>query len=160
MVTRRLVFRLEKKRKMKRYRVKAISIALCLSVMFFANAGYSGELSKIKADPDNNGTWTGQAGKDNYIGNCSPCHGITGNGDGPLAGSLGEGVMARKLSDAKLLSTRSDEFLFKAVKFGGVSVGFSESMPDWKDTFTDKEIKQIVQYVRSSICKCNYNGKK
>lgn len=145
---------------MKRYRVTAISMAICLSVIVFANAGFSGELSKIKADPDKNGTWTGQAGKDNYIGNCSPCHGITGKNDGPLADSLGDGVMPRKLNDAKLLSTRSDEFLFKVVKFGGVAVGFSESMPDWKDTFTDVEIKQIVQHVRKDICKCKFNGKK
>ncbi len=68
--------------------------------------------------------------------------------------------MPRKLNDAKLLSTRTDEFLLKVVKSGGVSVGFSESMPDWKDTFTDEEIKQIVQYLRNNICKCKYSDKK
>lgn len=148
---------------MKNYRVMSITAVLCLSMMIFVEAGFAKEppmkernRSHIELDPDNTGTYTGNAGKDNYIGNCSPCHGMTGEADGPLADSLGEGVKPRKLSDAKLLSTRTDEFLFKVIKSGGVSVGFSESMPDWKDTFTDKEIEQIVQYLRSNICKCKH----
>lgn len=152
---------------MKRYRARAITIVLCLSMMLFVEAGFAKEppmkeisRSHIELDPENNGTYTGEAGKDNYIGNCSPCHGMTGKGDGPLADTLGEGVVPRKLNDAKLLSTRTDEFLLKVVKSGGVSVGFSESMPDWKDTFTDEEIKQIVQYLRNNICKCKYSDKK
>ena len=144
---------------MKKYRLRAIATVLCLSMMAFSNVGFSGELSKTKADPGKNGTWTGEAGKDNFIGNCTPCHGETGKGDGPLADTLGEGVKPRNLSDAKLLSVRTDEFLFKVIKSGGVAVGFSESMPSWKETFTDAEIKQIVQYVRNSICKCKYKDK-
>lgn len=151
---------------MRRLRVRIISIALCLSIMAFAGAGFAKEpplkdknRSHIELDPENTGTYTGNAGKDNYIGNCSPCHGITGKADGPLADTIGEGVRPRQLSDAKLLSTRSDESLFKVVKFGGVSAGFSEAMPDWKNTFTDAEIKQIIQYVRDSICKCKYSDK-
>ena len=152
--------------KIKNYRERAIPIVLCLGLMVFADAGFAKELpmkdrnrSHIEIDPDNNGTWTGEAGKDNYIGNCSPCHGLTGKGDGPLADSLGEGIKPRNVSDAQLLTTRTDEFLFKVVKFGGASVGFSEAMPDWKDTFTDVEIKQIIQYVRGNICNCQYNDK-
>jgi len=129
-------------------------------MMAFSNVGFSGELSKTKADPGKNGTWTGEAGKDNFIGNCTPCHGETGKGDGPLADTLGEGVKPRNLSDAKLLSVRTDEFLFKVIKSGGVAVGFSESMPSWKETFTDAEIKQVIQYVRNSICKCKYDDNK
>ncbi len=151
---------------MKRYRARAISIVLCLSMAAFANTGFAKEpsvkeksRSHIELDPDNTGTWSGEAGKDNYIGNCSPCHGLTGKGDGPLMDTLGEGVVPRNLSDANLLSARTDEFLFKAIKSGGVAVGFSESMPSWKETFTDAEIKQIVQYVRNSICKCKYKAK-
>ncbi len=137
---------------MKRYQVRVISVVLCLSAVAFANTGFAGESL-------NTGTYTGAAGKDNFIANCSPCHGEAGKGDGPLAEILGEGVKARDLSDAKLLSARTDEFLFKVVKSGGVSAGFSEAMPSWKETFTDAEIKQIIQYVRNSICKCKYAGK-
>lgn len=151
---------------MKRYQARVISVVLCLSMMAFSNAGFAKETLKkdrsrshIEIDPVNTGTYTGEAGKDNFIGNCSPCHGDTGKGDGPLAETLGEGIKARNLSDANLLSARTDEFLFKVIKTGGVSVGLSESMPSWQETFTDAEIKQIIQYVRSSICKCKYKGK-
>lgn len=148
------------------YRMRAISTVLCLCMMVFSNAGFAKEPLKkernhshIELDPNNTGTYTGEAGKDNFIANCSPCHGETGKGNGPLADTLGEGVKPRNLGDAKLLSARTDEFLFKVVKSGGVAVGMSESMPSWKETFTDVEIKQIVQYVRNSICKCKYKDK-
>ena len=151
---------------MEKCRTRAISIVLCLSMVVFADAGFAKEPPKveksrshIEIDPDNTGTYTGKAGKDNYIANCSPCHGITGKGDGPLADTLGEGIKARNLSDAKLLSVRTDEFLFKVVKSGGAAVGFSDAMPSWKETFTDVEIKQIIQYVRENICKCKYKDK-
>ena len=151
---------------MKINRACAISVVLCLSLMAFSNAGSSKELPKkersrshTELDPINTGTYTGEAGKDNFIANCSPCHGDTGKGDGPLADTLGEGVKPRNLSDAKLLSVRTDEFLFKVIKSGGAASGFAEAMPSWKETFTDVEIKQIIQYVRSSICKCKYKDK-
>lgn len=147
-------------------RIRVISAFLCLSMLAFSNTGFAKEPQKkersrshIELDPVNTGTYTGEAGKDNFIANCSPCHGDTGKGDGPLAETLGEGVVPRNLSDANLLSARTDEFLFKVTKHGGVSVGFSESMPSWAETFTDSEIRQIIQYVRNSICKCNYKDK-
>lgn len=146
---------------------RAITVVLCLVAVIFAGAAHAKEpftkernRSHIELDPENTGTYTGVAGKDNYIGNCSPCHGLAGNADGPLADSLGEGAQPRKLNDALLLSGRTDEFLFKVIKSGGVSVGFSESMPDWKDTFTDNEITQIVRYLREHICQCKYGAKK
>lgn len=144
----------------KTYRIATISILLCFNLLIFAGFGFSAERATVKADPANNATWSGEGGKDNFIGTCSPCHGETGEGNGPLADSLGEGIKPRNLTDAKLLSTRTDEALFKTVKFGGASMGFADAMPPQKDTFTDDEIKQIIQYVRNNICKCKYNGEK
>jgi mono/diheme cytochrome c family protein len=156
-------FPVSKERKMSARMRLRTALVLCLGAVLVSGTGYAAEpftkernRSHIELDPGNTGTYTGEAGKDNYVGNCSPCHGLTGNADGPLADSLGEGVQARKLNDSKLLSGRSDDFLFKVIKSGGVAVGFSESMPDWKDTFTDREIEQIVQYLRDGICKCKY----
>src|SRR3989338_7351023 len=129
---------------MKNLRSRVIYVVLCFGMMVFAGGGFAAEplkkdrnRSHIEIDPVNTGTYTGDAGKDNYIANCSPCHGDTGKGDGPLAETLGEGVKARNLSDAKLLSTRTDEFLFKVIKSGGAAAGFAEAMPSWKETFTD-----------------------
>ena len=140
------------------FRTGTISIFLFAGLIAFSGAAISAE--KFKADPGSNATWTGEGGLDNFIGTCAPCHGEGGKGDGPLADALGEGVKARDLADAKYLSTKTDDELFKIIKFGGASVGLSPSMPSQQDTFTDAEIKQIIQYVRNSICKCKYEGKK
>jgi len=140
------------------FRTGTISIFLFAGLIAFSGAAISAE--KFKADPGSNATWTGEGGLDNFVGTCAPCHGEGGKGDGMLAESLGEGVKARDLTDAKYLSTKTDDELFKVVKFGGASVKLSDAMPPQKDTFTDAEIKQIVQYVRNSICKCKYEGKK
>lgn len=150
---------------MRKNQVGALSIILCLSLAIFAGNGWAKELhgkdrnqSHIELDPNNTGTYTGEAGKDNYIANCSPCHGDTGGGDGPLAEALGDGVKPRNLSDAQLISLRTDDFLFKVIKSGGAAAGFSDAMPSWKETFTDAEIKQIIQYVRNGICRCQYKA--
>lgn len=140
------------------FRTGTISIFLFAGLIAFSGAAISAE--KFKANPGSNATWTGEGGLDNFIGTCAPCHGEGGKGDGMLAESLGEGVKARDLTDAKYLSTKTDDELFKVVKFGGASVKLSDAMPPQKDTFTDAEIKQIIQYMRNSICKCKYEGKK
>lgn len=142
------------------FRAGTISIFLFFGLIAFSGAGIAGEKRKVEADPANNAVWTGEGGMDNFIGTCAPCHGEGGKGDGMLAESLGEGVKARDLTDAKYLSTKTDEDLFNVVKFGGASIKLSDAMPPQKDTFTDAEIKQIIQYMRNSICKCKYEGKK
>jgi len=108
-------------------------------------------------------TWSGAQGKFSGKGNfeawCVPCHGPQGKGDGMLAETLGQGIKPRNLSDAKLLSIRTDDFLFKVIKNGGASVGFSEALMSFGQTLTDKEIENIIAYLRSDICKCKYQGK-
>ncbi len=144
----------------KRYGLRTVSMVLCLSGMVFSGAVFSGELSKEKAAPGKNATWTEEAVKENYVMNCAPCHGETGKGNGPLAVESIGGVKPRNLNNAKLMSARTDEDLFKATKLGGESVKLFGRMPSWRDTFTDAEIKQLVQYIRKNICKCEYNDKK
>lgn len=143
---------------MKTYRTATISILLCLNLLVFAGLGLSAEREKVKADPANNATWSGEGGKDNFIGTCSPCHGESGKGDGPLSDTLGEGIKPRNLTDDELLSTRTDDELFNVIKNGGDSIGLSEAMPSQKDTFSDEEIRQIVAYIRHDLCKCQYKA--
>lgn len=131
------------------------------------NASYANLKIKTEGlkEPDygTEATWGGAQGKVSGKGNfeawCVPCHGPQGKGDGMLAETLGEGIKPRNLSDAKLLSIRADDFLFKVIKNGGASVGFSEAMMSFGQTFTDEEIKNIIAYLRSDICKCKEQGK-
>ena len=141
---------------MKTYSARTFSVILCLSVMVLSAPAFSGELSKAKADPGKNETWAEEAVKENYIMSCAPCHGETGKGNGPLAAESIGGVKPRNLNNAKLMSARTDEDLFKATKFGGESVKFFGRMPSWRDTFSDAEIRQLVQYIRKNICQCEY----
>ena len=82
---------------------------------------------------------------------CAQCHGIKGKGDGINANFLT--VPPRNHTKAEYLETRTDEQLFKAIKFGGLSVGRAPCMPAWGHTIDEKTIHQLVRYIRE-LCQC------
>ena len=82
---------------------------------------------------------------------CTQCHGIKGKGDGVNAKFLT--VPPRNHTKAQYLETRTDEQLFDAIKFGGLSVGRAPCMPAWGETLTDDIIHSLVQYIRE-LCQC------
>ena len=82
---------------------------------------------------------------------CSQCHGIKGKGDGINAKFLT--VPPRNHTKALYLETRTDEQLFEAIKFGGLSVGRAPCMPAWGHTLTEDSIHSLVQYIRE-LCHC------
>ncbi len=92
---------------------------------------------------------------DNYKTYCVQCHGIKGNGNGINVRDMA--VQPRDHTDAKAMSARSDDTLFKVIKEGGTSIDKSILMPPWGDTFSDEEIKDLVQYLRV-LCKCKFGS--
>lgn len=112
-----------------------------LNICILANAAEKGDPAK---------------GKEVFAGKCSPCHGLTGHGDGPAAASLQP--KPRNLSDAKYVSTLTDEHMFKTISEGGAAVGKSPAMPSWKSSLSEADIWNVIAYVRKDICKCEYNG--
>jgi cytochrome c oxidase cbb3-type subunit 3 len=90
---------------------------------------------------------------DNYKAYCVQCHGMEGNGKGINIRDMS--VQPRDHTDAKSMSGRSDETLFKVIKEGGSSISKSVLMPPWERTFSDEEIKDMVQYLRT-LCKCKF----
>jgi cytochrome c oxidase cbb3-type subunit III len=90
---------------------------------------------------------------DNYKAYCVQCHGMEGNGKGVNVRDMS--VVPRDHTDAKSMSTRSDEDLFKVIKEGGASISKSVLMPPWAGTFSDEEIKDLVQHLRT-LCKCKF----
>ena len=90
---------------------------------------------------------------DNYKTYCVQCHGMQGNGQGVNIRDMS--VQPRDHTDAKAMSTRSDEMLFKVIKEGGLAIDKSVLMPPWGDTLNDDEIHDMVQYLRT-LCKCKF----
>jgi mono/diheme cytochrome c family protein len=115
----------------------------------------------IIKEPDytSQAAWAGgtTSGEGNFQSYCVTCHGPEGKGDGMLAESLD--VMPRDLTNAALISARSDDLLFKTIKGGGASVGLSENMISFEGQLSDEEIRNIITYIRTDICKCEYKGK-
>jgi mono/diheme cytochrome c family protein len=88
-----------------------------------------------------------KAGKTKYNLYCLGCHGAGGKGDGPAASSLNP--RPRDMTKADYMSRLSDQYLFNVIKAGGSSVNKSPLMPAWGGTLSDKDIWNLVAYIRS-----------
>lgn len=97
--------------------------------------------SATKGDPKN--------GKAKYMENmrCSACHGEMGKGDGPAAVALNP--KPRNYTDCNEMGKRSDADLFKVIKEGGPAVKLSPLMIAFGAQLNDKEIWDIVAFIRS-----------
>jgi mono/diheme cytochrome c family protein len=112
-----------------------------LNIFLLANAAEKGDPAR---------------GREVFAAKCTPCHGLTGQGDGPAAASFQP--KPRNLSDAKYVSTLTDEHIFKTVSEGGAAVGKSPTMPSWKGVLSETDIWDVISYIRKDICKCQYKG--
>ncbi len=133
--------------------ITAIFIALLFINNQGALAGPADWLSSTpkKTDKDE----FSEAGND-YRLNCTPCHGENGDGNGQLASSLSK--PPRNHLDAKYMSGRTDEQLFKAISEGGAAVGKAEDMPPHNTTLSKGAIQGLVKYLRH-LCDCQYKKK-
>lgn len=77
---------------------------------------------------------------------CVPCHGSTGQGDGPASASLNP--KPRKYADSTWQASVDDAYIEKIIKFGGAAVGKSPAMPnnpDLNDPAVISALKDIVR---------------
>ena len=93
-------------------------------------------------------------GKEVYTNTCALCHGTEGKGDGVAAAALDP--KPRDLSEASYASTLSDDHLRKVISEGGASVGKSPLMPPWGGVLSQDDITNVIAYIRTDICKCEY----
>ena len=102
---------------------------------------------RVLADPP-----AAYEGRRLFVSYCQLCHGIAGKGDGPLAKVM-------KISPADLTTTvrsRSDTILTKIITGEGrqTITGrdrhnlLSEAMPEWKDVFSESQVKSLIAYLR------------
>jgi mono/diheme cytochrome c family protein len=82
-------------------------------------------------------------GSSSFAENCAPCHGPTGQGDGPTAASLPS--PPTQFADPNAIWSLSPAQLFHTTKFGRIE----RLMPPWQNQLNDSEIWQTVMYAWS-----------
>ncbi len=78
---------------------------------------------------------------------CRTCHGESGAGDGFNAYNLDP--HPRDLSDPEFQKKKTDAELADAIRRGGAGVGLSALMPPWGHTLSDRQIGDLVLYLRT-----------
>src|SRR5262245_13572553 len=86
-------------------------------------------------------------GKAVYERHCATCHGATGGADGPGAAALV--IKPPPLTNGRLLNPLSDAFLTTVVREGAGAVGLSPQMPGFGRLLTEREIRDVIAYVRT-----------
>ena len=78
-----------------------------------------------------------------YAQKCFSCHGAQGKGDGPA----GKYLTPKPNDFAVSLKDKSDDWIAKSIKGGGVAVGLSPVMPPFAD-LSDDQVKALVDYIK------------
>ena len=82
-----------------------------------------------------------------YRANCSSCHGITGEGDGPAAGNMEP--PPQNLAERQ--TNLSDAYLYWRISEGGLMDPFNSLMPGWKGLMSEEKIWLVITYIRTLI---------
>jgi len=89
--------------------------------------------------------YTVAMGREVYRHYCMTCHGETGAGDGFNAFNLDP--HPRDFSDPAFLK-KSEADVRDAIRRGGAGVGLSPLMPPWGRTLNDRQIDDLILYLR------------
>ncbi len=109
--------------------------------------GKQGAASQTPAIAPPAPAYEARLGKATYEHYCQTCHGETGAGDGFNAFNLDP--HPRDLSDPAFQKSKTDADLFDAVRRGGAGVGLTPLMPPWGHTLSDRQIDDVILYLRS-----------
>ncbi len=103
---------------------------------------YAGRVNPFSDDPE-----AIAEGELIYRANCSSCHGLTGEGDGPASGNLDP--PAQNLAERH--TNLSDAYLFWRISEGGLMDPFNSLMPGWKGLMNEENIWLVIAYIRTLI---------
>jgi cytochrome c oxidase cbb3-type subunit 3 len=109
-------------------------LCLCPVAMAQGGAGQSASIGAL--------TPTG-SGERVYQRYCVTCHGEKADGKGPAA------ALYQPRPADLTASTRSDLYKELIIRNGGGAVGRSVSMPAWGNELDEKQIHDLVEYLRS-----------
>jgi mono/diheme cytochrome c family protein len=91
--------------------------------------------------------YNAREGRALYRHYCLTCHGEAGRGDGFNAYNLDP--RPRSLADSSFQARHSDADLLAAIRSGGAAVGLSTGMPPWGRTLDERQILNVVDYLRT-----------
>ena len=122
---------------------RRFSLALALIVL----AACSRKPAPAAAPPAPSPSYEVRLGHDVFVHYCATCHGDAGAGDGFNAYNLDP--HPRDLSDPAFQKKKTDAELADTIRRGGSGVGLSSLMPPWGHTLSDRQVAEVVLYVRS-----------
>ena len=105
------------------------------------------EAPDTPADPNAVVEADAKVGKADYQIYCASCHGEAGEGDGPVAQALNP--KPARHNDGAYMNPLTDDYLFKVIKFGGLSVGKSSMMAPLGGSLSDQQIRNVIAFIRS-----------
>jgi mono/diheme cytochrome c family protein len=91
--------------------------------------------------------YNAREGRALYRHYCLNCHGESGRGDGFNAYNLDP--RPQSLADSTFQARHSDADLLAAIRRGGGAVGLSTGMPPWGRTLDERQIQNLVDYLRT-----------
>jgi mono/diheme cytochrome c family protein len=91
--------------------------------------------------------YNAREGRALYRHYCFTCHGAEGHGDGFNAYNLDP--KPRDLADPAFQAKRSDDDLVSVIRSGGGVAGLSTGMPPWGRVLKDRQIRNVVDYIRT-----------
>jgi mono/diheme cytochrome c family protein len=86
-------------------------------------------------------------GRKLYASYCASCHGDKGKGDGVAAKSLP--AKPADHTNGAVMNQLNDKFLTDLITKGGGAVGKSSFMPAWGGSLNEKQIRDLVVFIRS-----------
>jgi len=86
-------------------------------------------------------------GRKLYATYCATCHGDKGKGDGAAAKSLP--AKPADHTNGAVMNQLNDKFLTDLITKGGGAVGKSSFMPAWGGSLNEKQIRDLVVFIRS-----------
>ena len=125
---------------------RAAIVALLVLSASAGNCSRAPEAKKPAAAPAAE-TYELRLGRTVYRHYCQTCHGEAGAGDGFNAYNLEP--RPRDLTDPAFRAKKSDPELADAIRRGGAGVGLSPLMPPYGRTLSERQIGNVLQYVRT-----------
>jgi mono/diheme cytochrome c family protein len=86
-------------------------------------------------------------GRKLYASYCVSCHGEKGKGDGAAAKSLP--AKPADHTNGTVMNQHDDKYLTEIIAKGGSSVGKSSFMPPWGSALDEKQIRDLVAFIRT-----------